>query len=121
MLRWGWILPVLAILIGGTVLGLTYAFARIPLPSDIELASSAEVYDAHGELIGTYSGEVRRFLLDSEELAELPKYIGEAVISAEDREFYEHSGVSARGIIRAAWANITGGEVQQGGSTITQQ
>jgi len=112
---------VVAILIGGSVLGLTYAFARIPLPRDIELTSSAEVYDAHGDLIGTFSGEVRRFLLSEEELRELPDYIGEAVISAEDREFYEHSGVSIRGIIRAAWANVTGGSVQQGGSTITQQ
>ena len=121
LLRYGWLLPVLAIVIGGTVLGLTYAFARIPLPQDIELASSAEVYDAKGRLIGTYSGEVRRFLLSPDELRELPDFIGEAVISAEDREFYKHSGVSVRGIIRAAWANITGGAVSQGGSTITQQ
>jgi penicillin-binding protein 1A len=99
-------------------LGLTYAFARIPLPKDIELASSAEVYDVHGKLIGTYSGEVRRFLIDTRKL---PDYIGEAVISAEDRDFYKHSGVSVKGIVRAAWANLTGGEVQQGGSTITQQ
>jgi penicillin-binding protein 1A len=121
LLKWGWILPVAAIVIGGSVLGLTYAFARIPLPRDIELASSAEVYDAHGRLIGTYSGEVRRFILGEDELRKLPDYIGDAVISAEDREFYDHSGVSVRGIIRAAWANVTGGSVQQGGSTITQQ
>ena len=121
LLRWGWLLPVLAIIIGATVLGLTYAFARIPLPRDIKLASSAEVYDAKGRLIGTYSGEVRRFLLDEDELRSLPDHIGEAVISAEDRDFYTHSGVSVRGIIRAGWANITGGSVQQGGSTITQQ
>lgn len=121
LLRYGWLLPVVAILIGAAVLGLTYAFARIPLPKDIELASSAEVYDAHGKLIGTYSDEVRRFLLTEDELADLPDHIGEAVIASEDRDFYEHSGVSIKGIIRAAWANLTGGEVQQGGSTITQQ
>jgi penicillin-binding protein 1A len=115
------LLPVFAIVIGGTVLGLTYAFARIPLPKDVELASSAEVYDVHGDLIGTYSGEVRRFLLSEDELRALPDYIGDAVIAAEDRDFYKHSGVSLRGIIRAGWANITGGSVQQGGSTITQQ
>jgi penicillin-binding protein 1A len=115
------LLPVVAIIIGATVLGLTYAFARIPLPKDIELASSAEVYDAHGTLIGTYSGEVRRFILTEDELRKLPDFIGDAVVSAEDREFYKHSGVSVRGIIRAAWANLTGGAVQQGGSTITQQ
>ena len=118
LLRFGWILPLAAILIGGGILGATYAFARIPLPQDIELASSAEVYDAKGRLIGTYSDEVRRFLIDTRTL---PDFIGEAVISAEDRDFYEHSGVSPRGIVRAGWANITGGKVAQGGSTITQQ
>ena len=110
-----------AILVGGSVLGLTYAFARIPLPPDIELSSSAEVYDAKGRLIGTYSGEVRRFILEEEAMSEVPEYVGQAVIAAEDRDFYDHSGVSVRGIMRAAWANVTGGEVAQGGSTITQQ
>ena len=118
LLRFGWLLPVAALLIGGGILGLTYAFARIPLPSEIELPSSAEVYDAHGRLIGTYSDEIRRFVIDT---TELPEYIGEAVVAAEDRDFYDHSGVSIRGIFRAAWANITGGEIRQGGSTITQQ
>jgi len=105
-------------LIGGTILGLTYAFARIPLPRDIQLASSAKVFDVKGRLIGTYSDEIRRFLIDTDEL---PAYVGEAVVAAEDKDFYEHSGVSVRGIFRAAWANITGGEISQGGSTITQQ
>jgi penicillin-binding protein 1A len=118
LLRWGWLLPVGALVIGGTILGLTYAFARIPLPRDIELASSAKVFDVKGRLIGTYSDEVRRFLIDTDEL---PKYVGEAVVASEDKDFYEHSGVSLRGIIRAGWANITGGEISQGGSTITQQ
>ena len=121
LLRYGWLLPVLAIVLGGAILGLTYAFARIPLPPDIELPSSAEVYDAKGRLIGTYSGEIRRFILEEEAMAKVPDFVGEAVIAAEDRDFYDHSGVSVRGIVRAAWANVTGGEIAQGGSTITQQ
>jgi penicillin-binding protein 1A len=118
LLRFGWILPVGAILIGVGVLLLTYAFASLKLPPDVKLPSSAAVYDVHGNLIGTYTGEVRRFLIDT---SKLPKFIGEAVISAEDKEFYKHNGVSLRGIVRAGWANLTGGEIQQGGSTITQQ
>ena len=43
------------------------------------------------------------------------------MIAAEDRDYFEHEGVSPAGMIRAAWANVTSGEVQQGGSTITQQ
>ena len=106
-------------LIGGAILAVTYAFASIPLPSDIDyLDSSAEVYDRHGDLIGTFSNEVRRFLIDTSELED---YVGQAVVAAEDRDFYRHNGVSFRGIARAAWANVTGGKIAQGGSTITQQ
>ena len=118
LLRYGWLLPIGAVLVGSGILILTYAFASIPLPRDIVLPSSAEVYDVNGRLIGTYSDEVTRFIIDTRDL---PKYIGEAVIASEDRDFYDHSGVSLRGIVRAAWANVTGGEIQQGGSTITQQ
>jgi len=117
-LRYGWTLPIGAILVGSGILGLTYAFASIPLPTELDLDSSAEVYDANDELIGTFSGEVRRFLIDT---SKLDKFVGEAVIAAEDRDFYKHNGVSVRGIVRAAWANITDTQISQGGSTITQQ
>jgi penicillin-binding protein 1A len=109
---------VLALVIGGGILALTYAFATIPLPKDVKLSSSAEVYDRNGIRIGTYSNEVRRFLIDT---TELPEYVGDAVVAAEDKDFYEHGGISLRGILRAAWANLTGGEIQQGGSTLAQQ
>ena len=118
LLRYGWLLPIGAVFVGSGILILTYAFASIPLPRDVILPSSAEVYDVHGRLIGTYTDEVTRFIIDTNDL---PKYIGEAVIASEDRDFYDHGGVSLRGIVRAAWANVTGGEIQQGGSTITQQ
>ena len=124
LLRWGWILPLGAIFVGGSILILTYAFASIPLPRDFNPTSSAEVYDVDGNLIGTFTDEVTRFLISEEDMDKLLKkkpFIGESVIAAEDRDFYEHNGVSLRGIARAAWANLTGGEVQQGGSTITQQ
>lgn len=44
----------------------------------------------------------------------------QATIAIEDRDFYEHSGISVSGIIRSAFNNINGGSVQ-GGSTLTQQ
>ncbi len=121
LLRYGWLLPVGAMVVGAGILTLTYAFAAIPLPQDIVLNSSAEVFDVNGKLIGTYSDEIKRFLIDTDKLLEKKPYIGDAVIAAEDRQFYEHNGVSLRGITRAAWANVTGGEIAQGGSTITQQ
>lgn len=53
--------------------------------------------------------------------AELPETLVQAVLAAEDERFFRHSGVSFRGIARAALANLKDGEVRQGGSTLTQQ
>ena len=44
-----------------------------------------------------------------------------AVISVEDRRFYDHGAIDIIGIARALWVNIKNGELQEGGSTITQQ
>jgi penicillin-binding protein 1B len=44
-----------------------------------------------------------------------------AVTAAEDANFYRHAGFSLTGILRAFWVNLRGGEVRQGGSTLTQQ
>ena len=55
------------------------------------------------------------------ELSDLPKYVLEATIASEDKNFYHHLGVDPVGIIRAAWANYRNSGVIQGGSTITQQ
>jgi penicillin-binding protein 1A len=122
LLRYGWLLPFGAVFVGGSILVLTYAFASIPLPEDVDyLNSSAEVFDRNGKVIGTFTDEERRFLVDTGELLDAKPFIGEAVIAAEDRDFYEHNGVSIRGIARAAWENLTGGKILEGGSTITQQ
>ncbi|MGH2750541.1 MAG: transglycosylase domain-containing protein [Actinomycetota bacterium] len=123
LLRLGWLLPLFALGVGGAVLFLTYAFANIPLPREVPLASAAEVYDANGDLIGIFSGEQRRFLINTEKLInrKATKHVAQAVIASEDRTFYKHNGISVRGMARAAWADLTAGEIRQGGSTITQQ
>ena len=53
-------------------------------------------------------------------LAEVPKHLIQALVATEDRSFHTHSGFDPRGIARAAWSLLRGGE-RQGGSTITQQ
>ena len=118
LLRFGWLLPLAGLFVGAMILLLTYAFASIPLPRDVPLDQTARVYDRNGRLIGTFSGAERRFILP---IDRIPEHVKQAVIAAEDRGFYEHNGVSLRGIARAAWANFTGGVVSQGGSTIDQQ
>ncbi len=51
----------------------------------------------------------------------VPELLVQTLIAVEDREFYQHYGISLRGIARAMWANIRAGGMVQGGSTITQQ
>jgi penicillin-binding protein 1B len=55
------------------------------------------------------------------QLSEVPVTLTEALIAIEDRDFYQHHGVSPRAIARAFWVNVRSGEVVQGGSTLTQQ
>jgi penicillin-binding protein 1A len=117
-LFWGSLVPLAGMLAGLVVLALTYAFASTPLPKDLKLDASAEVFDVHGKLIGSYTNGERRYLINTRQL---PKYVSQAVIAAEDREFYNEGGISFRGTLRAAWADISGGSIQQGGSTLTQQ
>lgn len=54
-------------------------------------------------------------------LEEVSKDLVKAVIAAEDDTFFQHSGVSVSGVLRALWVNLRGGEIRQGGSTLTQQ
>jgi len=54
-------------------------------------------------------------------LDEVPPLLVKALVAVEDRDFYQHHGVSLRGIARAMLANIRAGATVQGGSTLTQQ
>ncbi|MGR9114326.1 MAG: penicillin-binding protein 1B [Gammaproteobacteria bacterium] len=54
-------------------------------------------------------------------LAETPDALIQGLLATEDRDFYQHYGVSLKAIARAMWANIRAGGIVQGGSTITQQ
>ncbi len=52
---------------------------------------------------------------------QVPPYLIETLVAVEDRDFFEHHGVSLKSIARAVWVNATAGQLRQGGSTLTQQ
>lgn len=54
-------------------------------------------------------------------LAELPAHVPLAFLAIEDRRFYQHGAMDARGVLRAAGVNLRAGHIVQGGSTISQQ
>jgi penicillin-binding protein 1A len=60
----------------------------------------------------------RRYLIPYEKI---PEKLVQAIISAEDDQFFTHQGINLASIIRAAIVNARAGHVVQGGSTITQQ
>ena len=78
-----------------------------------------DVYFSNGKsVVGTF-GTTNRHVLTSNQI---PAQLKNAVVAAEDRNFYNEGGISPTGIMRALYDNITGsGSSLQGGSTITQQ
>ncbi len=107
----------IAILAGAATFVLLVVFYPIPDPNETAVAESSRVLYTDGEAeIGQF-GDVKRTFIP---LDDVPIDTQHAVLSAEDRNFYEHGAISISGLARAAWNNLTGGATQ-GGSTITQQ
>lgn len=102
-----------------------FAYFRKDLPDPKEintriLSQSTKFYDRTGEhLLFEVYGDENRTVVDFDEISDPVKW---ATVAVEDKDFYDHGGVSFRGVLRAAWSNISSGDsTGQGGSTITQQ
>ncbi len=79
---------------------------------------TSQVLDRNGVPVGEFSAERRRL----KTLEQIPETTALAFVAGEDGGFFEHSGIDYVSILRAAWVNLlAGGEIKQGGSTITQQ
>jgi len=75
------------------------------------------VFDRNGKVMTTLFKEDRAPV----RLEDVPQVMIDAVLAIEDRKFYEHAGFDLEGVMRAARTNADDGEIQQGGSTITEQ
>jgi 1A family penicillin-binding protein len=89
---------------------------RLPVPAPRMLVAS-EVYDTRHRLVATFFSENRRPV----KLKEVPAFLRDAVLAVEDHRFYSHQGINPGRILKAALYDLLHGNLEQGGSTITQQ
>ncbi len=125
MLRWI-LLPIGlaagALIAAVALLGIVLILAFPRLPSiealtDYQPKIPLRIYTADGQLVGEFGEERRHFV----RIQDVPESMKQAILAAEDERFYQHPGIDTMGILRAAYANFSGGGKRQGASTITMQ
>ena len=94
------------------------AIAKKSSESDFLSEQTSIVYAADGSEISKLKKSRDSYYLTSDEI---PFNVKAAIVSIEDKKFYEHKGVDNKAILRAFLAMVKNGEATQGGSTITQQ
>ncbi len=111
--------PALALLAVLAVCGVVYALTDVPSADEVGLPQTTVLTYADGATeVGRLGAENRTDV----GLDRVPLHVQRAVLAAENRQYYTEPGISPRGIARALLTNVRGGgEIQQGGSTITQQ
>ncbi len=116
------VLLVSCVLLGAGVLVGGYFWIAKGLPkikkiTDYNPCLTTTIYSRNNKVIA-YFYRQNRFLFS---LKDVPSYVKDAFLAAEDSGFYHHKGIDFLGILRAAIKNIEAGTIVQGGSTITQQ
>lgn len=118
-----------ALLVGLTGLGsiagvYAYYVKDLPDPEKIETEQekfeTTKLYDRTGQHLLYEIFDPHRGDRTTVPLEEISLALRQATVASEDRSFYENIGINPRGLVRAFWSNLQGGDVQ-GGSSITQQ
>ena len=118
------LLLTISLLMGIVILSVLWGFSN-NLPDykflkNFKPPVSSKVYSGNGELVNDFSTEKRIFI----PYKAIPKKVINAFLSAEDKNFYSHPGVDAKGVLRAIINNISNliaSRRLEGASTITQQ
>jgi penicillin-binding protein 1A len=83
-----------------------------------QLAQTSFVYAADDRVITELHAVEDRVVLPA---SRIPTWIRDAAVAIEDRRFYLHHGIDGRAILRASYVNFREANIEEGGSTITQQ
>jgi membrane peptidoglycan carboxypeptidase len=123
-INWRWVrrglyvAAVVVLLLPIVTFAMAYFIVDIPKPGDIRTNQVSTILASDGsELAKLVPPEGNR---EDVSISQVPVHVRQAVIAAEDRNFYSNPGFSFTGFARAFKNNIFGGDTQ-GGSTITQQ
>jgi penicillin-binding protein 1A len=82
------------------------------------LDTRSYVYAADGSLMATLYAEQNRQPIP---LRDVPSHVIDVILAVEDSDFFSHEGINLRSTLRALVRNVEVGDIEQGGSTITQQ
>jgi membrane peptidoglycan carboxypeptidase len=123
-INWKWVrrslylLAVVVLVLPMVTFAMAYLIVDVPKPGDIRTAQVSTILAADGsELAKIVPPEGNRVDVN---IDQIPVHVRNAVMAAEDRDFYTNPGFSFTGFLRAFKNNLFGGDLQ-GGSTITQQ
>ena len=85
--------------------------------TDFRPPLASRVLDRNGTTVGEFYNERRTVA----PLLTIPEHTRLAFVAAEDQNFFDHSGIDYRAILRAALVDLRAGEIKEGASTITMQ
>ncbi len=116
-----WALPLILALGLGTGVGVSVA-ALIHVPRVEALASFTpslvtQLFAVDGSVFSSFARERRMMLKEGE----IPPLLERALLASEDSNFFQHGGIDALGIARAALDDLRAGRMKEGGSTISMQ
>ncbi|MGH9189853.1 MAG: transglycosylase domain-containing protein [Acidimicrobiales bacterium] len=117
------VIAILVPVVTGATALISIIYLPLPAPDLPEPEQGVESRITHVvDSTGTEIGVLRKFdTAIRVQPTDIPEILKQAVVAAEDQRFYSHSGFDLTGALRAAWADLRGRTVTQGGSTITQQ
>ncbi len=110
----------LSLLIASSAIFYFFILKDLPLPTKLSSSSTPQstlIYDRNGKLLYNIYDQKNQIFIP---LSSVPKYMQQATIAIEDRNFYEHGAIDIKGMARAL-VSIVFKKQLQGGSTLTQQ
>ncbi|MEO8275995.1 MAG: PBP1A family penicillin-binding protein [Thermoanaerobaculia bacterium] len=117
-----WALQFVGTLLVGALAGIAVAAAihvpRVEAIANFSPKLVTQIYDRESTTAFASYARERRLMLDQ---AEVPVLLRDALLAAEDGNFFRHGGIDALGIIRSVLVNLRRGRHAQGASTITMQ